>query len=76
MKAIKENKEYTVDEITKNAYLAQGFNICNDDGKVLERPAGASVSYEDFAALEAENISLKNEIKALKSADAKDAKKG
>ena len=31
MKAVKANKVYTVDEISKNDYLAQGFDIVDDN---------------------------------------------
>ena len=34
MKAIKDNKVYTVDETTKGPYLARGFDITDDEGNV------------------------------------------
>ncbi len=67
MKAIKDNKVYTVDETTKDAYLAQGFNITDDKGKVIERSPSSSVSYEAYSKVVAENKALKAEIKKLKA---------
>lgn len=63
MKAIKENKVYHVDEKTKDAYLAQGFDIYDDKGKIIEKSPKSTVSYEAYAKLEAENKKLKAELK-------------
>ncbi len=71
MKAIKDNKVYTVDETTKDAYLAQGFNITDDNGKVIERSPSSSVSYEAYSKVVAENKALKAEIKKLKAENEK-----
>ena len=71
MKAIKDNKVYTVDETTKDAYLAQGFNITDDKGKVIERSPSSSVSYEAYSKVVAENKALKAEIKKLKAENEK-----
>lgn len=71
MKAIKDNKVYTVDETTKDAYLAQGFNITDDKGKVIERSPSSSVSYEVYSKVVAENKALKAEIKKLKAENEK-----
>ena len=59
MKAIKGNKVYTVDETSKKAYLSQGYDIVDDNGKLLEKSPSATVSYSDYAALKAENEKLK-----------------
>ena len=71
MKAIKDNKVYTVDETTKDAYLAQGFNITDDKGKVIERSPSSSVSYEAYSKVVTENKALKAEIKKLKAENEK-----
>lgn len=71
MKAIKDNKVYTVDETTKDAYLARGFNITDDNGKVIERSPSSSVSYEAYSKVVAENKALKAEIKKLKAENEK-----
>ncbi len=74
MKAIKENKEYTVDEVSKEKYLAMGYDIVDDNGSVLERSPKSTVSYAEYAKLLEENEKLKAEISKLK-AETK-AKKG
>ncbi|ELC8418787.1 hypothetical protein QYB70_001877, partial [Clostridium perfringens] len=48
MKAIKENKVYTITESEQNFYKQQGYDIVNDEGEVIERGAGKSISYEEY----------------------------
>lgn len=62
MRAIKDNKIYTVDEVTKKDYLAQGYDIIDDNGDVIERSPSASVAYSEYAKLLAENERLKAEL--------------
>lgn len=66
MKAIKDNKVYTVNETTKKTYLNQGFDIYTE-GKPVEKAPSSTVPYEQYAALQAENAELKAEIEKLKS---------
>lgn len=66
MKAIKENKVYTITETQREAYLSQGFDIVGDNGEVIERSSKATVKYSEYAALLAENDRLKAENAALK----------
>lgn len=73
MKATKGNKVYTIDETQKAMYQAQGYDILDNEGKVIQYGAGKSVSYEEYkeledkiAKLEKENEKLKKENKELK----------
>jgi hypothetical protein len=66
MKAVKENKVYTVDEISKKDYLAQGYDIVDDDFNVLERSPSATVPYREYEKLIKENAELKAELDELK----------
>lgn len=66
MKAVKANKVYNVDETTKDAYLAQGYDITDDKGKLVERSPNNTVSYEAYSKLEAEIKKLRAENKELK----------
>lgn len=59
MKALKGNKEYIIDETQKKAYVEAGFDIKDDDGKVIAYGRGKTVPYADHAALKAENEALK-----------------
>lgn len=69
MQAVKGNKVYKVNETSKKAYLAQGYEIQDDKGNVLEVPADKSVPYADYQRMLEENKKLKAEIAKLKKAD-------
>ena len=75
MKAVKNNKVYTIDETSKSAYLAQGFDITNDDGSVIERSPASTVSYGEYSKVVTNNKALAAENKKLKTENAK-LKKG
>ncbi len=67
MKAIKENKVYTITTAEEaKAYRARGFDIYDDKGKLKESGTGKSVSLEKYEALEKENAKLKKELAKLK----------
>lgn len=68
MKAIKGNKVYIVDEKTKDSYVKAGFDILNDEGKVVENGAGKKVDFSEYAKVLSENKKLKAENEALKIA--------
>lgn len=81
MKAIKKNKVYTINETEKSYYIAQGYDILDDEGEIISYGAGKSVSYEEYRKvkdrldlLESENEKLKEENKKLK-AENKELKK-
>lgn len=67
MKAVKSNKQYTISETEKPSYLAQGYDILDDDGIVIERSPQASVSYSEYEKLLNENTALKAELNSLKA---------
>lgn len=81
LKAIKENKVYTVNTPEEaKAYRAKGFDIY-EDGKLKERGIGKTVSNEEYEAvkkenskLKAENTKLKKENTELKSSESKSEK--
>lgn len=60
MIAVKDNKVYRVDENSKASYLAQGFDICDDNGKILEYSPSATVSRADYDKVLAELNALKS----------------
>lgn len=62
MKAVKGNKEYTIDESQKKFYQESGFDIKDAEGKVIAYGRGKTVAYEEYMALKAENDTLKEEI--------------
>ena len=65
MKAVKANKQYTITENEKKSYLAQGFDIIDDDGTIEHSPQ-ATVSYSEYERLLNENLALKSENEQLK----------
>lgn len=60
MFAVKDNKVYRIDENSKETYLAQGFNICDDSGKIVEYSPSATVSRADYNKVLAELNALKS----------------
>ena len=64
MKAVKENKVYTIDETQRKAYAAQGFDITDENGRIIEYAAGKTVPYAQYAALLEENRRLKQQLAA------------
>lgn len=62
MRAVKENKEYTIEESQKGFYLTQGFDIYGDDGELLEAAPGKTVSYDEYAALQRKLEELEAEL--------------
>jgi hypothetical protein len=75
MKATKGNKVYTIDETQKAMYQAQGYDITDDAGNIIEYGAGKSVSYEEYKTLEEKALKLEKENKKLKEEN-KELKKG
>lgn len=65
MRAVKANKQYTITENEKKSYLAQGFDIIDDDGTIEHSPQ-ATVPYSDYEKLLNENLALKSENEQLK----------
>ena len=62
MKAVKENKEYFIDDSQKGFYLTQRFDIYGDDGELLEVAHGKTVSYEEYAELQEKLEALEAEL--------------
>ena len=66
MTAEKENKVYTITEEQKATYLAEGFDIRDDEGNIIAYGAGKTVTYEDYMKLMKENAALKEELDKLR----------
>ena len=71
MKAIKDNKVYNVDENNKSDYLARGFDIYDDNGKLLESSPSSTVSRKEYDEL----LAKYNALAAEKAEEAKPKKK-
>ena len=46
MLAQKDNKTYSITDLEKKTYLADGYDIYSDEGELLERSPSATVSWE------------------------------
>lgn len=66
MKAVKSNKEYTIDETMKDSYRKDGFDIYGDDGELISYGAGKTVPYETYMAVKNELDKLKETYMAAK----------
>ena len=74
MLAIKDNREYTISEAEQTSFAAEGYDIYDDDGKLVQYGAGKTVPWDKYAKLMArlehlndENVALRDEIEKLKS---------
>lgn len=61
MLAVKENKQYKINEVDKDKYLVEGYDITDDNGNIIERSHKSKVSYEEY-------LKVKNELDSLKAA--------
>jgi len=62
MKAVKGNKQYTIDETQKKFYQNNGYDIIDDDGKISAYGRGKTVPYDEY-------VLLKKELETLKAAE-------
>ena len=67
MKAVKENKVYTITEQQRKAYVAQGFDITDDNGRIIEYAAGKTVPFAQYADVLEENKRLKQQFAAAQN---------
>lgn len=65
MKALKDNKEYTIDETQKTHYIALGYDIRDEEGNVIAYGQGKTVPYEKYAELEAAHKDLMDAYEKL-----------
>ena len=69
MKAVKNNKVYTITEADKASFVAQGYDIIDDIGNVISYGKGKSVDYNTYKNLEkkCDALELENEMLKLNS---------
>ncbi|MCR5601563.1 MAG: hypothetical protein K6G33_12570 [Ruminococcus sp.] len=75
MTARKDNKVYNVDKNNKASYLAAGYDIYDDSGKLIERSASSTVSRKEYDELLAKYNALAAE-KLAAPAEEQPKKKG
>ena len=54
MRAVKANKEYRVNEDNKQYYLNEGYDIIDDEGKIIEYSPKKTIKYSEYQKLEKE----------------------
>ena len=75
MTAEKDNKVYMINKEQAAAYQTAGFDIRDDDGKLVGYGADKTVPYGDYAKLLEENEKLKKQISASKEEPEEEAAK-
>ena len=68
MTATKENKVYTIDQSQQEHYVKEGFDILDDNGKLVKQGAGKTVPYEKYQTVANENVALKKQLKTAQEA--------
>ena len=84
MKAVKENRQYTITESEVASFKNEGYDIYDDNGKLIHYGVGKTVPFERYMKLmeqfekkSEEIIELKDEIEKLtKELAKKKTKKG
>lgn len=78
MKAVKENRQYTITDADVKSFVNDGYDIYDDNGKLIHYGIGKTVPFEKYAKLmaqvEAKNdeiVALRDEIESLKAEIAK-----
>lgn len=67
MFAVKGNREYPINNNTeKAAFIKDGFDIVDENGKLLAAGAGKTVSFEEYEAVVKENAKLKASLEKAK----------
>lgn len=70
MRAVKGNKEYTIDDTQKKAYQDRGFDILDETGKTIAYGRGKTVPYSEHIALREENEKLKKQVEEMIAGEA------
>jgi hypothetical protein len=68
MTATKGNKVYTIDQSQQEHYVKEGFDILDDNGKLVKQGAGKTVPYEKYQTVANENAALKKQLKTAQEA--------
>ena len=75
MKAKMSNKAYTIEPREVSMFRSQGYDIYDDDGKLIYFGSGKTVSADKYLELLKENEKLKEQITLMAEKLEKKAKK-
>ena len=76
MKAIKDNKEYTVTNESKQHYIDTGFDIVDENGEIIEYGRGKMVSLEEHNQALERIKELEAQLKSSAKEEVKPDKEG
>lgn len=76
MKAKKSNRSYRIEPSEVNSFKSQGYDIYDDNGKLVAFGVGKMISAEKYFNLLKENEKLKEQITLMVEKLEKKAKKG
>ena len=75
MLAVKENREYTINDTDVQSFANEGYDILDDNGNIIAYGKGKTVSYDTYMKvveqterLQDEIIELREQIKKLEKA--------
>ena len=51
MRAVKENREYTITEVDVESFAKEGYDIYDESGNIVRYGAGKTVSYDKYMKL-------------------------
>ncbi|MDD7740685.1 MAG: hypothetical protein SOT28_01565 [Fusicatenibacter sp.] len=66
MRAVKGNKEYSIDEKMKKSYQDSGYDIYDDNGALIAYGRGKTVPYEEYEKLAEKLKAAEKENEELK----------
>ena len=72
MRAVKGNKEYTINETQKKGYQDGGFDILDENGGIIAYGRGKTVSYDDYMKAAQEIERLQKRVADLEAATAQE----
>lgn len=75
MKAKKSNKSYKIEPREVTSFKAQGYDIYDDDGKLIAIGAGKTISAEKYFEVVKENERLKEQVALMAEKIEKKSKK-
>lgn len=70
LKAKKGNKVYKISEAEKTSYLANGYDVIDENGNVIEHALNSTVPYSEYIKV----VKELEELEELKAATEKDKK--
>ena len=76
MRAVKENRQYTINDTDVQTFANDGYDVYDDNGNIVAYGVGKTVPYEKYMKLMEQVEKLQDEIIELKEKLAKDKKKG